>query len=170
MAICCFLLHACFAARVVCSKKIYRNCYAQPDNRQQFLIQLAKELVFDQVKRRAVAAKTMNLPYRINLETVLDSLSASCDQSGASSKRQAMSSSLKKTPTKSSTLSDSKFPASQKAKRKRSPSPPAATTPRKRCTLCPTKRDRKTKMECSKCSKYVCGEHSSFICTVCNSN
>ncbi|GFO16990.1 hypothetical protein PoB_004349500 [Plakobranchus ocellatus] len=65
------------AARVVWSKKVPRNCYAQPDNRQQFLIQLAKELVFDQVKRRAVAAKTMNLPYRINLETVLDSLSAS---------------------------------------------------------------------------------------------
>ncbi|GFO24262.1 PiggyBac transposable element-derived protein 4 [Plakobranchus ocellatus] len=102
------------AAKVVWSKKVPRNCYAQSDNRQQFLIQLAKELVFDQVKRRAVAAKTMNLPYRINLDTVLDSLSASCDQSGTSSKRQAMSSSSKKTPT-SSTLSDSKFPASQKA-------------------------------------------------------
>ncbi|GFO40815.1 hypothetical protein PoB_006732000 [Plakobranchus ocellatus] len=96
----------------------------------------------------------MNLPYRINLETVLDSLSASCDQSGASSKRQAMSSSSKKTPTKSSTFSDSKFPASQKAKRKRSPSPPAAATPRKQCTLCPTKRDRKIKMECSKCKSF----------------
>ncbi|GFO32897.1 PiggyBac transposable element-derived 4-like protein [Plakobranchus ocellatus] len=112
----------------------------------------------------------MNLPYRIKLETVLDSLLASCDQSGASSKRQATSSASKKTPTKSSTVSDSKSPASQKAKRKRSPSPPAAATRRRRCTLCPTKRVRKTKTQYSKCSKYVCGEHSSFTCTVCNSN
>lgn len=156
------------AARVVWSQAFPTDRYAHQDNRQQFLIQVAKELVLEQVKRRAAQTKTMNLPYRLNMEAVLKSLSASCDQGSISAKRQAMSTAGKQTPSKSST--PSKSPASQKsAKRKRSPSPPAAT-PRKRCSFCPTKKDRKTKMQCAKCTRYICGEHSSIICTDCNPN
>ncbi|GFO05432.1 hypothetical protein PoB_003193700 [Plakobranchus ocellatus] len=150
-------------ARVVWSKKFPTNRYAQPDNRQQFLIQLAKEVVFDQVKRRAVAVKTMNLPYRINLETVLDSLSASCDQSGASSKRQAMSSASKKT------LQRAQHSPIQNLQLHRKPSVNAHhhhPPPRESDA---NKKRPKNKNAMLKMHKYVCGEHSSFICTVCNS-
>ena len=56
-----------------------------------------------EVKRRAAAAKTMNLPYRLNLEAVLEGLSASCDHVRVSSKRQALSTAGKQTPSKGST-------------------------------------------------------------------
>lgn len=154
------------AGRVVWSQAFPTNRFAHRDNRQLFLIQVAKELVFEQVKRRAAVVKTLNLPYRLNLEAVVKSLSASCDSDNVSSKRQATSTSGMQTPSKKRT--PSKFPASQKSgKRKRSQSP-APTTPRKRCSFCPTKRDRKTTMQCKNCNKYLCGEHACFICPDCN--
>lgn len=41
--------------------------------------------------------------------------------------------------------------------------------PRKksRCHICPSKKDRKTRTLCKKCTKNVCGEHSVVICTSC---
>ena len=45
----------------------------------------------------------------------------------------------------------------------------ASEPPRKeaRCTICPSAKDRKTKTVCSKCSKYVCQEHSNVMCIRC---
>ena len=62
------------AARVVWSWAFPTNHNTHQNNRQQFLIQVAKELVFEQLKHREPAAKTINLPYRLNLEAVLESL------------------------------------------------------------------------------------------------
>lgn len=38
---------------------------------------------------------------------------------------------------------------------------------RKRCHICPSKIDRKSQVSCDKCSKNVCGEHSTIICRIC---
>ncbi|KAK3797518.1 hypothetical protein RRG08_054549 [Elysia crispata] len=157
------------AARVVWSRAFPINRFTHQDNRQQFLIQVSKELVFEQVKRRAAAAKTMNFPYRLNLEGVLESLSASSDQDSVSLNRQALSTAGKQNPTKIST--PTKSPASQKStKRKSSPSPPTATQ-RKRCSFYPRKRDNNAVEKVQKI-RYVCGDHSSisFTCTGCSSN
>ncbi|GFO27916.1 retrovirus-related pol polyprotein line-1 [Plakobranchus ocellatus] len=68
---------------------------------------VAKELVSDQVKRRAAAVLTLNLLYRLNLEAVMKNLPASYDKSNTSSKRQAASASGKQTLTKNQTSSKS---------------------------------------------------------------
>ena len=66
--------------------------------------------MFEQVKHRAAAAKIMNLPYTLNLEAVLESLSASSNQGSVSSKSQAMAPAGKQSPSMSS--KPSKSPAS----------------------------------------------------------
>lgn len=38
---------------------------------------------------------------------------------------------------------------------------------KRRCFLCATKKDRKTKTVCKKCQKNVCGEHSQVLCYKC---
>ena len=38
---------------------------------------------------------------------------------------------------------------------------------KRRCFLCDTKKDRKTKTTCKKCNKNVCGEHSRVFCRKC---
>ena len=50
------------SVRAEWSRAFPTNRYVHQDYRQQFLIQVAKELVLEQVKRRAAAAKTINLP------------------------------------------------------------------------------------------------------------
>ncbi|GFO48690.1 PiggyBac transposable element-derived protein 4 [Plakobranchus ocellatus] len=60
----CLLVFFCnmvdIAERVVWSQAFPTNCFTHQDNRQLFLIQVAKQLAFDQVKRREAAAKTLN--------------------------------------------------------------------------------------------------------------
>lgn len=51
-----------------------------------------------------------------------------------------------------------------------SQSPPAKkqkVAERKRCYICPSSKDRKSKISCIKCEKNVCGEHSVFTCINC---
>ena len=38
---------------------------------------------------------------------------------------------------------------------------------RKRCSICPSKNDKKTQILCIHCSKHVCREHSEIICDNC---
>ena len=38
---------------------------------------------------------------------------------------------------------------------------------KRRCAICPARRDRKTKYRCITCHKRVCVEHSRFLCTGC---
>ncbi|XP_053964402.1 piggyBac transposable element-derived protein 4-like [Anastrepha ludens] len=39
--------------------------------------------------------------------------------------------------------------------------------PIRRCQICPTKKDRKTKHTCYKCNRYLCMEHAVFTCQDC---
>lgn len=39
---------------------------------------------------------------------------------------------------------------------------------RKRCQLCPRKKNRASKVTCMKCGKHTCGEHSRVICQKCS--
>lgn len=39
---------------------------------------------------------------------------------------------------------------------------------KKRCHICPSIKDRKSKSICTKCEKNVCTEHSSIVCNMCN--
>ena len=41
------------------------------------------------------------------------------------------------------------------------------TNKRKRCYLCPSKKDRKSKIYCEDCQQSICGEHSVNICLQC---
>ena len=41
------------------------------------------------------------------------------------------------------------------------------TNKRKRCYLCPSKKDRKSKIYCDDCQQSICGEHSVNICLQC---
>lgn len=36
-----------------------------------------------------------------------------------------------------------------------------------RCSVCPSKKGRKTRTTCQKCKRYVCGEHSKIFCNNC---
>ena len=38
---------------------------------------------------------------------------------------------------------------------------------KQRCELCPRKTDKKTKTCCSKCRKFVCGNHGNYYCDDC---
>jgi hypothetical protein len=38
---------------------------------------------------------------------------------------------------------------------------------KQRCEICPRKTDRKTKTCCSKCRKFVCGNHGNYYCNNC---
>ena len=76
------------SSRVVWSRAFPTNRYDHQDNTQAFLIQVAKEVVFEQVKRRTAATKTVSLPYRLNLEAVLESLTASCDHGSLITKKK----------------------------------------------------------------------------------
>uniref|UniRef100_A0A286Y2W0 PiggyBac transposable element-derived protein domain-containing protein n=1 Tax=Cavia porcellus TaxID=10141 RepID=A0A286Y2W0_CAVPO len=44
---------------------------------------------------------------------------------------------------------------------------PTITGKRKRCQLCPTEKDRKTKHTCYQCMRYLCMEHTVFMCEDC---
>jgi hypothetical protein len=52
------------------------------------------------------------------------------------------------------------------------PSPAPSTTQRhssqcKRCYICPTSKDKKTKLICNECNKFVCEDHSKWLCNQC---
>jgi hypothetical protein len=52
------------------------------------------------------------------------------------------------------------------------PTPAASTTQphpgqRKRCYICPRSRDKKTKLVCNECNKFVCEEHTTRLCNQC---
>ena len=38
---------------------------------------------------------------------------------------------------------------------------------KRRCYMCESKKDRKTKTVCKKCKRNVCGEHSRVLCNRC---
>uniref|UniRef100_UPI00358F5BBC piggyBac transposable element-derived protein 4-like isoform X1 n=1 Tax=Myxine glutinosa TaxID=7769 RepID=UPI00358F5BBC len=40
---------------------------------------------------------------------------------------------------------------------------------RKRCIHCPSKKDKKTTMLCSRCTQHVCKDHSKIVCNTCES-
>lgn len=39
---------------------------------------------------------------------------------------------------------------------------------RGRCSICPYRKDRKTKTQCQYCQTYICREHTKFVCDNCN--
>lgn len=44
---------------------------------------------------------------------------------------------------------------------------PGPSNVRGRCSICPTKKDRKTKTQCQFCCTYICRDHTTFICINC---
>lgn len=135
------------AGRVIWRHAFPTHRLSMDDNRQMFLLQVSKELVYEQVQRRAANSSTMNSVYRDNINHVMQSLATSVT---------VATQTKPKTPTK---------PLRKNTKRQRSPS---QTTPRKRCSLCPSNKDRKSRVICSKCKKNICGEHSVTICQNCD--
>ncbi|KAJ7984206.1 hypothetical protein DPEC_G00364900 [Dallia pectoralis] len=47
------------------------------------------------------------------------------------------------------------------------PVPDNRASKRKRCQMCPSKKDRKTHTVCSRCNKYICKDCSRAYCTAC---
>lgn len=41
------------------------------------------------------------------------------------------------------------------------------SVPKKRCSVCPPKKDRKTKTRCAKCENHLCLEHATTLCPMC---
>ncbi|KAJ8002384.1 hypothetical protein DPEC_G00179500 [Dallia pectoralis] len=47
------------------------------------------------------------------------------------------------------------------------PAPDNRASKRKRCQMCPSKKDRKTHTVCGRCNKYICKDCSRAYCTAC---
>lgn len=60
-------------------------------------------------------------------------------------------------------------PSEASTSRETEPTSRETEPPRKksRCSMCTSKKDRKTRTTCNKCKKHVCGEHSVTLCTTC---
>lgn len=132
------------AARVIWQAKLPEDKLSHEDNRQLFIIAAAREFVIQQIQRRT-AVPTLNLPIKQNMDSVLKTLLPTASMPAATS-----------TPTN---------------KRKRSkPEAASQSEPKKqkRCSLCPAKRDRKTKTCCPKCDRHICKDHTVVMCTNCS--
>ena len=47
------------------------------------------------------------------------------------------------------------------------PEPSSAPIAKKRCAMCPRRKDRKTKVTCGMCQKPLCGEHTEAMSQEC---
>lgn len=132
------------AARVIWQARLPDDKLSHDDNRQLFIIAIAREMVLEQVQRRA-SIPTLNLPIKQNIDTVLKSLLPTPPQAASTSTPQNQ--------------------------RKR-PKPHATAQPepkkQKRCSLCPGKTDRKTKTCCQKCYRHICKDHTVVMCLHCS--
>ena len=130
------------AARIVYSRKFPNDQLSKPDSRQQFNIKIAKQLVLPQIQRRQDSASTLHETVKNNISAVLKVLMPeppiTTEKRGKASKRKSVDNDGDGPPKK-----------------------------QKRCGFCPANKDRKTKTICSRCSKFVCGEHTVVICKQC---
>ncbi|KAK3724263.1 hypothetical protein RRG08_043263 [Elysia crispata] len=125
------------AAKVIWQAKLPTNELSHGDNRQLFIIAVARELILPHVQRRA-SIPTLNLPIKRNIDTVLTSLLP--------------------TPPRRASASNPQNPGMMVLHSPRST----------RDVPSVLRKDRKTKICCPKCNRFICKDHTVIMSTNCS--